>query len=208
MEQLLNINKEIQSKLEEANYKLENAKSSIEQSREMVIKFSEDMSLPEDVSQRVNSSFDVIEKETKKLKNITSDSNDVSIVSEATSKIEKATADLKSILENFGKGKDKLLDDWNIQILYDYLDSLTLLEESAFIHIVAFLLILGCTFSIISVFFGNEVIRYFDLENKYPKLHTYLKIRATFQRYYLIWNIFIIIAVSIISLLLNLLVLY
>lgn len=149
------------------------------------------------VSNQVRSSIYVINTETDNIKALTVEAEDLP-------KIEKGSNDLKSIIENYSQGKNKFLDDFNIQILYLYLDNLSLLEESAFLHILAFLIILGCMFSIISVFFGNEVIRYLNLEVKYPKLAVYLKIRATFQRYYLIWNILIIIAVSIISLFLNL----
>ena len=105
------------------------------------------------------------------------------------------------------KDKDKFLDGFNIKILYDYLDGLSLLEESAFLHILGSVLILSCTFSIIGVLFGIELIRYLNLEVKYPKLAKYLIIRATFQRYFLMLNIFMIIAVSITLLFLNLLIL-
>ena len=94
------------------------------------------------------------------------------------------------------------------QGLYDFLDSLTLLEESAFLHIFIFIYILCCVANIISVFFGNEIIRYFNLEERYPKLSIYFKLRAKFQRYYLAWNILGIIFMSVLAIGLNLLVFY
>ena len=76
----------------------------------------------------------------------------------------------------------------NIFNIYDYLDSLTLLEESSLLHIFMFSIILLILTGIIGTLLSNEIIKYFDLENKYPSLHTFLKIRSKLQRYYLIWN--------------------
>ena len=58
----------------------------------------------------------------------------------------------------------------NIFNIYDYLDSLTLLEESALYHIILLLVIGNFSFNLLSVFLGNEIIEYFKLETKYPKL--------------------------------------
>ena len=77
--------------------------------------------------------------------------------------------------------------DFNIDSYYNYLDTLTLSEELALIHILCAILYLFIAFEFVSIFFGNELINYFDLENKYPKLKTFFKLRATYQRYYLIW---------------------
>ena len=106
-----------------------------------------------------------------------------------------------------GKGKN-FLPDFSIKNLYDFLDTLTLLEESAFLHIFMFIYILCCVANIISVLFGNEIIRYFNLEERFPKLSIYFKLRSKFQKYYLAWNIFGIIAVSLFAIGLNLLVFY
>ena len=60
-------------------------------------------------------------------------------------------------------------------------------------------------YSILGVFFGNEIIKYFDLENKYPKLSIYFKLRAKFQRYYLLWDISIMFLICILGIALNVL---
>lgn len=61
-----------------------------------------------------------------------------------------------------------------LEFLYDYLNSLTLLEESALYHIILLLLIGNLSFNLLSVFLGNEIIEYFKLETKYPKLAGFL----------------------------------
>ena len=95
-----------------------------------------------------------------------------------------------------------------IKDLYKFLDSLNLIEEAAFIHILIFIYILLCIYTIIAVFFGNELIRYFNLEEKYPKLSTFFRLRATFQRYYLAINIFSIIFMCVVGIVMNVLVLF
>ena len=40
------------------------------------------------------------------------------------------------------------------------------------------------------VFFANEIIKYFKLEEKYPKLHIFFKLRYKFQIYNLLMNLF------------------
>lgn len=85
---------------------------------------------------------------------------------------------------------------------------MTLLQESALLHIIIYIYILATVFNILGIFFGNEVIKYFELENKYPKLHIFFKLRAKFQRYYLIWNISILLVVCFLGIFLDLLVFY
>lgn len=119
--------------------------------------------------------------------------------------------DLKKLIDTWFKGVNNqafgILPYFNFQMLYDFLDSLTLLEESAFIHILLFIILLCCIFNIISIFCGNEIIRYLNLEVKFPKLSFYFKLRTTLQKYYLLWNIFIMVFVCILAISINLLVL-
>ena len=82
--------------------------------------------------------------------------------------------------------------NFNLESLYAYLDSLSLLQESALLNICIFITILLTLISIFAALFGNEIINYFDLENKYPSISGFLKLRAKFQKYYLIWNIFLL----------------
>ena len=94
----------------------------------------------------------------------------------------------------------------NIFNIYDYLDSLTLLEESALIHLLIFTILLSCIITIISVFFGNELIKYFNLEEKYPRLGIFLRLRTKFQWYYLIFNILLMVYLCFLGIFINLLV--
>ena len=105
--------------------------------------------------------------------------------------VDKVHEAIKSLPSSNSNNNNKLnFDfnfDFNIDSYYNYLDTLTLSEELALIHILCAILYLFIAFEFVSIFFGNELINYFDLENKYPKLKTFFKLRATYQRYYLIW---------------------
>ena len=78
----------------------------------------------------------------------------------------------------------------NLTSYYEFLDTLTLLEECAFINILALIGILFLISDIYFVFFANEIIKYFKLEEKYPKLHIFFKLRYKFQIYNLLMNLF------------------
>lgn len=92
--------------------------------------------------------------------------------------------------------------------LYSYLDTLNLLEFSALFHIVVLITILIIGFNILSVLMGNEIIKYFNLEEKYPKLAIFFQLRLKYQRYYILTHMFLLFIICIVVILINILVLY
>ena len=60
-----------------------------------------------------------------------------------------------------------------------------------------FVVIILNVINILSVLFGNEIIRFFNLEERYPKLGIFFKLRIKLQRYYLMWIVFILFLVCI-----------
>ena len=58
-------------------------------------------------------------------------------------------------------------------------------------------------FSIISIFYGEKLITYFDLENRFIKLSKFIQIRRKFQQYYLLLNISLIIIVLLLIIYVN-----
>jgi len=74
----------------------------------------------------------------------------------------------------------------------------------AFGKIAVALLILKSTLvsaiiSIIFIFYGDYLINRFNLETKYPKLAEIIKLRQKFNKYYLIWSLFIIVSVILVE---------
>ena len=136
----------------------------------------------------IKNTVDEIVSISNEIQNIVNTSNNDSIIDDKILNIMKLFDNLTNILEVWTKdGNTKnFISNFNFNILYDFLDSLTLLQESAFIHILIFIILLCCIINIISVFFGNEIIKYFNVENKYPSLSKFLKLRLKFQKYYLL----------------------
>lgn len=118
-----------------------------------------------------------------------------------------ASATLKDLVDSLNN-KSALVSNLNLDGFYTYLDSLSLLELSALYHLIVLILVISITFNIFSAILGNEIINYFKLEEKFPRLASFFRLRLKFQRYYLticfIWLLIICFA----SIILNILVLY
>ena len=91
---------------------------------------------------------------------------------------------------------------------YQFVENLSLLEHLVLLDILLFFLVMITIINIFSALFGNEVIKYFNLENKYPKLLLFFKIRLTLQKYYLIWSALILMFVCIFAIIINTVSLY
>jgi hypothetical protein len=128
--------------------------------------------------------------------------------------ISMLSPNLNNIAENIGKSNDKLSDVIDllfnsgsgsktnflfveditkfISMYQDYLSTLTLAQTGALVHIIVSLFIFFCLFTIIGIFYGDTLIRYLNLEEKYPKLARFIQLRRKFQQYYFILNMFLI----------------
>ena len=93
----------------------------------------------------------------------------------------------------------------NSNQLFEILNNLTLLQEASLLHIIFFSIIILSIINILGALFGNEVINYFKLEDRFPRLSIFFKVRGVFQRYYLMWSIFILFSVCIAGICINLL---
>ena len=85
--------------------------------------------------------------------------------------------------------KNNFISNLNPAKLSEFFDSLTLGQLAAFLNIIFFIMLLLTVYSILATLFGNEIIKYFNIEEKYPRLKTFFKLRSTFQKYYLFWNV-------------------
>ena len=112
----------------------------------------------------------------------------------------------KTISDLIGGKSNFVSDCQTLNAIYEYLDSLSLLKESSLLHLVFFSLILLTLFSIIGILLSNEIIKYFKIEDKYPSISTFLKIRSKYQKYYLLWNVFTLFVICIMGIGINLLV--
>lgn len=107
--------------------------------------------------------------------------------------------------DNGGSIKKNGID---LEFIYDYLDNLSIIQESSLLHIIIFCVLIISIFSIITVLFSNEIINYFKLDIRLPRLCALLTLRKKIQRYYITWHVSVMILISIIGLTMNILALY
>ena len=122
----------------------------------------------------------------------------------------KASVQCKQTVLEFQRELDEtintnsLLPDFSPFI--KYIDNLNVLELSALLHITIIFIILILTSNLLSIYFTSEVINFFNLDKRFPKLSFYFKYRIKFQRYYILINIFLICFFCLFSIFMDLLV--
>jgi hypothetical protein len=84
-----------------------------------------------------------------------------------------------------------------------FFDGLNYEQNLAIVHISGSMFILFSLISIISIFYGEKLILFFNLENKFPKIANFIQIRRKFQQYYLLMNISLITIVLLIIIYIN-----
>nr|YP_010170400.1 LAGLIDADG homing endonuclease [Phanerochaete carnosa]QRZ60382.1 LAGLIDADG homing endonuclease [Phanerochaete carnosa] len=122
---------------------------------------------------------------------------------ENSNQINSCVEAIQKLINNSG---NKNFISWLNQY-YDFLNSLSLHQESSFVNILLFLILMFSVFNFLAIFFGNEIIKYFNLENKFPSLATFFKLRTKFKKYYLLWSIFVLFVVCSVGICINLLIL-
>jgi hypothetical protein len=209
-------------KIDNINEGLSNLQSSVDNTNQALTTLKQQLEnfkgnnvLDEQTRQLLTQGFEKVEKGKSELelvdkfKELFADGqNPMLKINEGISDIQKA---LDLIINNGGKDNNFTslnIGNFSLEKYYEYLDSLSLLEESAFLHLVAFSLIIFIILNIVSTLFGNEIIQYFNLEKKYPKLSIFFRLRAKFQRYYLIWNISILLFICTLGIFMNLIIFY
>lgn len=167
----------------------------------------------------INKSVKSLNNLSEKLKSVNSNSTVENVtnkvieeinntVSEQVKKIIDGNCVLKNFLDTFinspsNSETNKFLGNFDF---HNFLSGMSTLELGAVVHISASLFILFSLGSIISIIFGDELIKLFKLEEKYPRLARFIEIRRKFRFYYLIWNFFLIILVLFALIYVNLLV--
>lgn len=107
-------------------------------------------------------------------------------------------------------GVSNFLNDysWRIDDLIPEIDMSNLTHSIAIVNFFGCLIILLCLITILSAFYGNKIILYFDLENKYPSLAKFIRLRIKFQNYTIIFNFVLLTFVLINQMIINFIVLF
>lgn len=148
---------------------------SVEKSNAILKKISDNNNIPEvamnSLQEKMNKSEisckEVVEMLDKQKGNINEDIylNAYKLSKNCLKSVEEVNRELTKFLENYENNNFT----FNLHGYTDYLNSLSIFEVSVLFHISILVVILLLLFNIFSVFFGNEIINYFKLEEKYPK---------------------------------------
>jgi hypothetical protein len=106
-------------------------------------------------------------------------------------------------LGDSGDSIKEIINKWN-----EVLSTLSPTELGALTYLFSSVLILLCLITIMGIVYSDLLLNYFKLEEKYPKLGQYFKIRKMFQQYYLFINFMIIIITLLAIIFLNIQILF
>ena len=205
-----------EAKYEELNNKytslLENNLNKLENEREIL---EESNNLRKDVEvleQKLRNSVEIKrDLQTKYSENIEDINEKIQEVVKTSEEIHNMYESVNNKFDSFINKINTLLNNSNnksqyLDSLQSFFDGLNYEQNLAIVHISGSMFILFSLISIISIFYGDKLIIFFDLENRFPKIAKFIQIRRKFQQYYLIINIGLIIIVLLIMIYINIIV--
>ena len=163
------------------------------------------------LDQKLRSSLEI----KKDLQNKYLENNNDSTINEQMQEVENTDVEIHNMYESVNNKFDSFINKINtflnnsdnksqyLDSLQQFFDGLNYEQNLAMSNILGSMFIIFTLFSIISIFYGDKLITYFDLENKYPKLAKFIQIRRKFQQYYLLMNISLIIIVLLLIIYVN-----
>jgi hypothetical protein len=154
----------------------------------------------------------------EKMKNSEMQANYEALVNKNIEELKSINASNKTIIENIqsiinyksggpSAGSNSFTGNNIIDSINQFLLTLNFEQTLAILHLSGAFFILISLYIILIIFFGDSLIKYFNLEKSYPKLAYFLQMIIKFKNYYIILNMIIIILVLFIIIYINLLLL-
>jgi len=204
-----------EAKYEELNNKytslLENNVSRLETEREIIEESNILQKELEVLDSKLRSSLEI----RKELQHKYSENSGDSIINSKIQEVESTDVEIQNMYESVNTKFDSFINQINTLLnnsgnKSQYLDSLQSLidgfnyeQNLAMSNILGSLFIIFSLISIISIFYGEKLLIFFDLENRFPKIAKFIQIRRKFQQYYLLMNIGLIIIVLLLIIYVN-----
>lgn len=163
---------------------------------------------------RVLKSF---QEKVLKLAELSQNNSNNSNNNEIDATVENLNADLEVIrtsldsLSNLTEiSKTQLLDDiGNYYTLYqEFLSTLTIHQHEGLIHLIFIFVLFILIFNLATIFYGESLIKYFELTKKFPKLAHLIQLRSKFQQYYFAINLILIIIILLVLTFVNIIIFF
>nr|YP_010164148.1 hypothetical protein K8J96_mgp30 [Metarhizium album]QRK27472.1 hypothetical protein [Metarhizium album] len=127
--------------------------------------------------------------------------------SKAFERAQEITDKVNKKYSQFESPINKLADDnYVIKLINEfknYLSNLTITEICLVINISSSIFVLTCLVTILFAVYGNKLLDKLNLEQKYPKLASFIKLRAKLQHTYIFINTLLIIIALILMIIIN-----
>jgi len=100
-------------------------------------------------------------------------------------------------------GSNSFIGNNFIDSINQILSTLNFEQTLAILHISGSIFIIISLYSIMLIILGDFFIKYFNLEERFPKIANFIKIRRKFQNYYILINVIIIVLILLIIIYIN-----
>ena len=114
-----------------------------------------------------------------------------------------AAKEIRNLLDKFGSNSGGSTN-WKD---YDIFSGYSTAELGAIAHIISSVFILNILFNVFFIVYGDALIIYLDLENRYPSFAKFIRLRRKLHKYYLGFGLFMACAVLFFMIYVDLLVL-
>jgi len=165
---------------------------------------------------RVKESLESIENNAKILNNLSKnkDNNDT-LINESSNTLKESATKANELIDKIFEiinNSDSNSSNNYIQNIFDninkILSTFDTIQLGAIGHISACISILLCIWHIFTLYYGEQLIIYFDLEKKWPKLAKFIQLRRKFLYFNIKINILIICIIVLYVLFVNVYILY
>ena len=181
---------------DETAKKIENAKLIIQSVIQKANELEELNVKKIDKSLSVDDLFKIQERIEVLIKELPSKLNEaVKNLNNMTPDTDKVLSKTLKAVEEWESKNDKFLDNIsdNIDNINNFFINLSHEQNIALFNFSGILLIFITLINILFIFYGNKLLDYFNLENRFPRLAIFINLRRKFQQYYLLWDTFIVI---------------
>jgi len=204
-----------EAKYEELNNKytslLENNVSKLETEREILEESNNLRKEVEVLDQKLRNSVEI----KRELQSKYSENSEDPAIIEQIQEVVSTDVEIQNMYESVNTKFDSFINKINTLLnnsgnksqyfdsLQSFFEGLNYQQNLAVVHISGSLFILFSLINLISIFYGEKLILFFDLENRFPKIAKFIQIRRKFQQYYLLMNIGIITIVLLLIIYIN-----